>query len=98
MEKNDDGSENFGLYKDENFILKEQDIEKNCRDLIGKSSNNRSRAKDGLLGCIPQNKLYVSEWLLILKEVSFGKQKFFVSKPVSEIKYYDPGFRNNNHF
>ena len=38
-------SDNFGFYKDGEFTTEAQDIERNHRDLIGKSSDIRSRTR-----------------------------------------------------
>lgn len=54
MPKEDDNaSKNFGPHKDEEFILKEQDIEGDYRNLVDKSLDIRRYVRDGLLGRIP---------------------------------------------
>ncbi len=77
---------------DEKSILEEQDIERNYRNLIGKSSDTWSHIKDSLLGHTSQDRLLVSELSLSLREVRFSEQKFLVGKPVLDIKYYHPSF------
>lgn len=46
--KNFNVSENFVLYKDKKFILKEQERKKDYQNLIGKSSNTKSHISDNL--------------------------------------------------
>ncbi len=46
-------SDNFGLYEDEESILEEQDIEGDHRNSVGESSDTRSHARDGLSGRTP---------------------------------------------
>lgn len=48
-------------------------MEKNHRDLVGKSWNTRSRTKNGLSEHTFLAELLVSELLLFLKEVKFNK-------------------------
>ena len=49
--EDDNTSKNFGIYKDEESILEEEDIEDNHTNLVGKSLDTKSRVRDGLLGC-----------------------------------------------
>lgn len=49
MKKDDNMLENFGPYKNEEFILEEQDIKGNHKNWIGKCLNIRSYIKDSLL-------------------------------------------------
>ena len=79
--------EYFGLFKDEKYKLDEQDIEKYYRDLIGKSWNIWSFAKDTLSKHISQDDILASKLSLFLREVKFGKQEFPANKPVLDIKY-----------
>lgn len=51
--KDDNALKNFGVYEDKKSTLKKQDIKRDCKDLVGKSSNTESYAKDNLLGCTP---------------------------------------------
>lgn len=51
--KNNIVLDNLKPYEDEKFKLEAQDIEKNYRDLVSKSSDTRSYAKDSLLKHIP---------------------------------------------
>lgn len=46
--KDNNTSDNFGNYKDEESILKVQDIEGDHRDLVGKSLDIQSCARDSL--------------------------------------------------
>ena len=48
--KNDDASENFGPHKNEKFTIDKQKMEKDYKDLVGKSSDIGSRTRDGLSG------------------------------------------------
>lgn len=96
--EDDDKLKNFGLHKDEKFILEEQDIEGDFRNLMGEISNTGSCVKNGLSKCTPQDKFLASESLLSLKEVRFSKQEFSTDKHVSNIKYHHLGSRNNNLF
>lgn len=99
MPKEDNNAiENFGSQEDEKSILEEQKIEKDHKNLIGKSLNTESHAKNGLLRRTFQNKLLASELSLFFGEVKFNKQQFSVSKHVSDIKYHYSGFQNNNSF
>ena len=79
------------------MILEEQDIEKDYRNLEGKSSDTRSHARDGLLGHTSHAVLLGNELSLSLKEVRFSDQEFAAGTPISNIKYNYPGFQNNNH-
>lgn len=88
--EDDDTSENFGPHEDEESTLEEQNIEGDHKNLVGKSLNIGSRAKDGLLRRTPQDRLLVSELSSSLKEVSFSEQEFPTGKPVSDIKYHHP--------
>ena len=82
--EDDNASDNFALYEDEKSISEAQDIERDHRDSISKSSDSRSHAKarrilqDGLLG---------SELSSSLKEVRFSEQEFPTCKPISNIIY-----------
>lgn len=51
LRKNDNALMNFRLYKDEEFILEEQEIERDYRNLVGKSFDIRRHTKDNLPGC-----------------------------------------------
>ena len=82
--------QNLKPYKNEKSTLKEQDIEKDHKNLIDKNLNTRS--------LIPENGLLPSELSLFLKKVRFSEQKFSNNKSISNIKYYYLGFQNNNFF
>ena len=98
LRENDNTLENFVPYKDKESTIENQEIEKDHRDLVGKSFDIRSCTKDCLSGHIPQARLFASELLSFLKEVKIGKQEFPADKFILEIKYHHPGFPNNNSF
>ena len=93
--EDDNASDNFGPYEDEGSIPEAQDIEGDHRDLVGESSDTRSRTRarrtlqDGLFG---------SESSSSLREVRFSEQEFPTGTPVSNIKYDHPGSQNDNLF
>lgn len=64
---------NFMSYEDEKSILKEQNIEKNHKNLVEKSLDIRSYIKDSLSGFIPQNKFLASEMSSSLRKVRLNK-------------------------
>ena len=74
------------------MILEKQDIEKDQKDLRGKSSDIESRARDGLAIFTLQARLLESELLSSLKKVRFGDHEFTAGTPISNIKYNQPGF------
>ena len=74
--------EYFGLHKDKKYILNQQDIEGDCGDLVGKSSDTRIDGKDGLSKYTSQVGLLASEWSSSLKEMRFSEQKFPAGKPI----------------
>ncbi len=84
--------ENFGPHEDQKSILKEQDIEENHKNLIGKSSDIRSHIKDGLLGFTPQVVRLRSESSSSLREFRFNDQEFTTGITLSNIKYNHPRF------
>lgn len=88
----------FGLYKDERYILDEQDTAKDYRDFVNKNSLFKSHRKDSMLGRSPENWLFASVLSLFLKEVRFSEQIFLADKPVSNIKYHYLNFQNINLF
>ncbi len=71
--EDDNTSDNFGLYEDEEFILEEQDIESDYRNLVGESSDTGSHARDGLSRRTPQDGLLASESSSSLREVRFSE-------------------------
>lgn len=85
-------------HEDEKSILKEQDIEDNPKDLVGKSLDVKSQAKDMISGCTPQNQLFKSKLLSSLREIRFTIKEFSTDTLVSNIKYYYPRLQNNNPF
>lgn len=60
--------------------------------------NTGSFARDSLLRYTPQNRLLASKSVYFLTDVIFKKQELPTSKPQSDIKYYQPGFHNDNLF
>ena len=71
--EDDDVSENFVPHKDEKSTLKEQEMEGDYRDLVGKSSDTGSRARDGLSRHTSQAWLLASESSSSLREVRFSE-------------------------
>lgn len=98
LKKYDNALYNFGLYVDEKFKLKEQNIKKDHRNLVDKSLDVKIYTKNCLSGCISQNQVLATKSLLSLREVSFSKQEFFVDIPIPDIKYHYPNTKNNNLF
>ena len=93
--KNDNISDNFGPYKDKESTSKTQDIEKNHRDLINKSSDDENYVR---AGHTPEDGLLKSELSSFIREVRFSEQKFPTNIPVSNIKYDHLKSQNNNLF
>ena len=93
--KDDNRSDNFGSYKDEKSISEAQDIEKDYRDLVGKSlvTGNHARAKHTL-----QDGLLRSESSSSLRKVRFSEQELSAGTLVSNIKYDYPGSQNDSLF
>ena len=91
-------SENVEPHKDEELILEEQDIKKDHRNLGGKSLNTGSCAKDGLSRQTSQTGLLEYKLSSSLREVRFSDQEFAAGIPISNIKYNNPKFQNNNFF
>lgn len=52
-EEDDNASNNFRLYKNKKSILEKQNIEDDPRDLVYKSLDTKSQAKDMLSGRFP---------------------------------------------
>ncbi len=96
--EDDNTSGNLGSHEDEESTLEEQDIEGDHRNLVGESSDTRSRVRDGLSGRTPQAGLLESESSSSLREVRFSVHKFAAGTPVSNIKYNYRGFQNDNLF
>lgn len=61
LRKDNNRSQNFGSHKNEEPTLKKEDIKGDYRNLVDKSLNTRSCARDGLSGYITQNRLFASE-------------------------------------
>ena len=96
--EDNDVTENFRLYENEESKLKKQEMERDQRDLVGKSLDTRSNARDGLSELSFQAGLFASKSSLSLKEVRFSKQEFSTGKPISDIKYHHSGSQNNKPF
>ena len=71
--EDNDASKNFGPYEDKKSTLEKQKIEKDHRDLVGKSSDTGSYARDGLPGHTLQAGLLASESSSFLREVRFNE-------------------------
>ena len=95
LREDDNTSDNFGLYEDEKSTLEVQDIERDYRDSVGKSSDIGSRAKAGRT---PQDRLLGIELSSSLREVRFSEQEFATSTTVSNIKYDHLGSQIDNIF
>ena len=63
---------NFRPYKDEKLILKEQNFEEDHINLGDKSSDTKSRVRNGLARCTSQAGLLGSELSSSLREVRFS--------------------------
>ena len=96
--EDNNASQNFMPHEDKESTLKEQEIEEDYRDLIDKSLDIGSYARNGLSKHIPQAGLLASELSLSLRKIRFSKQEFSASKPILDIKYYHLGSQNNNLF
>ena len=59
--EDDNALQNFGPYEDKKSTLKKQNIERDHTNLVDKSLNNESHAKDSLSRRIPQDGLFASE-------------------------------------
>lgn len=59
--KDDDISENFRSYEDEESIIKKQEMEEDHGDSVNKTLNTKSHAKDTLLGHTPKATFLASE-------------------------------------
>lgn len=87
-EEDDNISECFETHKDEKYTLDDQKIKRDFIDLVSKSLNIKSHAKNNLWGHIPQYKLFANKLSLFLREISFGEQKFFIDKFLPDLKYH----------
>ena len=93
--EDDNSSDNFRLYEDEGCTPEAQNIERDHRNSVGKSSDTRSRAR---VRHTPQDGLLGSELSLSLSEVRFIEQEFSAGTPVFNIKYDYPRSQNHNLF
>ncbi len=96
--ENDNVSKNLKFHEDEKSTIKEQDIEKNHKNLVSKNSDTRSYAKNGLLEYTPQTGLLRSELSSFLNEIKFSDKEFVAGIFLLNIKYNYPEFQNNNLF
>ena len=85
--KDDNSSDNFGLYEDEKSTPEAQDIERDHKDLVGESSDTGSHTR---AGHAPYNELFGNELSSLLREVKFSEQEFPAGTSVSNIKYDHP--------
>ena len=85
----------LGSYKDKKSIPEVQNIKRDHRDLVGKSSGIRSCVR---VRHIPQARLLRSKLSSSLREVRFSEQEFLTSTLVSNIIYNYLGLQNNNLF
>lgn len=81
LEKDDNMSDNFGLYLDKKSILNKQDINKNYSNSIVKGLDTKNCIKDSILRGISQDEVYTSKLSSSLREVRFDKYEFPTSKP-----------------
>ena len=93
--EDDNASDNFEPYEDEDSKSKVQNIEEDHKNLVGKSSDIRRRAREGRT---PQDELLGSELSSSLKEVRFSEQEFSADTLVSNINYDYLRSQNNNLF
>lgn len=63
---NNNASDNFGPHVDEESTLEELYIEEDYRDLIDKSLDTKSHARDSLSGSTSENRLFANELSLFL--------------------------------
>lgn len=88
--ENDNGLKKFGFYKDKEFILEKQNIERDYRNLIGESLDIKSHVRDGFSAYTSQNRLFPSELLSFSRKIRFSKQEFSADNLVLGIKYFHP--------
>ena len=93
--EDDNASDKFKSYKDEEFIPEAQDIEGYHRDLVGKSSDTRNHAR---IRRTPQDRLLKSKSSSSLKKIKFSDKEFPSGTLVSDIIYDHPVSQNNNLF
>ena len=93
--EDDNASDNFGLYGDEESTPEAQNIEEDQRNLVGESSDIGSHIR---VGRTPQDSLLGSQSSSSLREVRFSEQEFLIGTLVSNIKYDHPRSQNDNLF
>ena len=96
--KNDNVSNNFGLYKNEKIALKKSDIEKDKIKLVSESLDIESHIRHILWERICQDQLYGSKLLSSLRKFRFNDQEFIAGTLVFNIKYHYPIFQIVNTF
>ncbi len=96
--EDDNTSGNLGPHEDEESTLVEQDIERNYRNLVGKSSDTGSHTRDGLSRRTPQARLLGSESSSSLREVRFSDQEFATGTSVSNINIITLDSKTINFF
>lgn len=60
-------------------------MKRDYRDLVGKTLDTESYAKNGLSKHIFQARFFANKLSSFLREVRFGKQEFSADKPISNI-------------
>lgn len=88
LAKNDDILAYFIYYEKKEYPLdnEDQDVEKDQKDLVSKSSDNES-IRDGLPRRTPQDRLLGNDLSSSLRKVMFNEQEFLANIPLSNIKY-----------
>ena len=95
LREDNNRSDNFRSYENEKCTPKVQDIEKDHRDLVDKSSDTGSHVR---VERIPQDELLGNGSSSSLRDVRFGEQEFPAGTLVSNIKYDHLGLQNDNLF
>lgn len=90
--------ENFAPYEDEEFILKEQDIETDYKNSRSKSLDTGSHIKNGWSKLILQAELLKCELSSSLIEFRLNDQEIVVNTLIFNIKYNHSRFPNDNFF
>ena len=88
LAKNDYTSDYFIYHNEERYLLsnKRQNVKEDQRDLVDKSSDNKS-VRNMLPRHTPQDRLLASELSFSLKKIWFSKQEFLTGTLISNIKY-----------
>lgn len=96
LRKDNNTSDNYRPYLDTKSIHDKQDIRRDHRDLVSKSLDTSSYARNSVLECCRQDRLLTSELSLFLIGVRWSEKDFLTGKSLSDIKYYHLGFQNDN--